>query len=115
MSLYRQLDRLAAATRHILICETAVPCLPEWHAHWSQLPFGRPDGLDRETRYLLAIYRAALAQQREVRQWLRAHRAEQWLAAVEAEATLLWQIEREHLGPEWSVAEEDDDALLAVA
>lgn len=114
MSLYVKLDQLGKVTRHILICETAVPELPAWHAGWSRLPYGRPDGLDRATRYLLAVYRAALAEQERLRQWLRAQRAEAWLAAVEAEATLLWQIERDHLGPDWASVE-DEELLLAAA
>ena len=114
MSLYKKLERLGAVTRHILICETAVPQLPEWHACWSRLPYGRPDGLDRATRYLLAIYRAALAERQQLQHWLRTHRADQWLAAVEAETALLWQMERDRLGPAWAAVDEDD-SLLAVA
>jgi hypothetical protein len=97
MSLYEQVDRYRAATRRLLICAEAMPELAAWHTQWLALPAGRPDGLTREVRYVLAIYRAALAEQTLLREWLVARRAEAWLAAAEAEATLLWQIERRTL------------------
>ncbi len=97
MSLYDQLDRYRAATRRMLICSEAIPELATWHTEWRALPAGRPDGLTREARYLLAVYRAALAEQTTLREWLVRHRAEAWLAAAEAEATLLWQMERRAL------------------
>jgi hypothetical protein len=97
MSLYEQLDRYRAVTRQMLICAEAMPELATWHVQWQSLPGGRPDGLTREARYVLAIYRAALAEQNALREWLLRHRAEAWLAAAEAEATLLWQIERRAL------------------
>jgi hypothetical protein len=100
MSLYEQLDRYRAATRRMLVCREAMPELPTWQAEWAALPGGRPDGLTREARYILSVYRAALAEQTEVREWLLRHRAEAWLAAAEAEATLWWQIERSTLDDE---------------
>ena len=97
MSLYEQLDRYRAATRRMLICYEAMPELATWHTEWQALPVGRPEGLTREARYVLAVYRAALNEQQMLREWLVNHRAEAWLAAAEAEATLLWQMERSTL------------------
>ena len=76
MSLYEQLDRYRAAIRRILICCEALPELPTLHTEWRLLPAGRPEGLPRETRYVLAIYRAALAEQVTLRNWLVQHRAQ---------------------------------------
>lgn len=109
MSLYAKLERFGAATRQMFVCESVVPQLPEWHARWMQLPYGRPDGLSREMRYLLAIYRAALAEREAIRHWLVAQRAEMWLAAAEAEAATFWQIELETIGEDWFL---DEDARL---
>ncbi|MBA3823256.1 MAG: hypothetical protein H0X24_05015 [Ktedonobacterales bacterium] len=97
MSLYEQLDRYRATLRCLLICTEALPELATWHTQWQSLPGGRPDGLTREARYMLAIYRAALNEQTTLREWLVRNRAEAWLAAAEAEATLLWQLERRAL------------------
>jgi len=115
MSLYEQLERFGMATRQVFVCETLVPQLREWHAQWVRLPYGRPDGLSRETRYVLAIYRAALAECAEIRAWLATHRAEMWLAAAEAEAATFWQIEREQLGEDWFVSEDERQPLQAAA
>ncbi len=115
MSLYEQLERFGAATRQIFVCEELVPQLREWHQQWMRLPYGRPDGLSREMRYLLAIYRAALAECAEIRAWLVAHRAEMWLAAAEAEAAVFWRLEREQMGDDWFLLEDQRQPLHAAA
>lgn len=115
MSLYAKLERFSVAARQVLVCESLVPQLRDWHACWAQLPYGRPDGLSREMRYLLAIYRAARAECDEVRAWLVDQRAEMWLAAAEAEAATFWAIEREHLGTDWFLAEDARLPLGAAA
>lgn len=100
MTLYQKLDRYRAATRQALLCAEALPELTAWQDEYQMLPGQRPDDLNRETRYVLAAYRAALAEQAEIRAWLLTNRAEMWLAAAEAEAALLWQIERAGLDDE---------------
>jgi hypothetical protein len=115
MSLYANLERFSVATRQVLVCESLVPQLRAWHTCWARLPYGRPDGLSHEMRYLLAIYRAALAECEAIRAWLVEQRAEMWLAAAEAEAATCWQIEREHLGTDWFLEEDAHLPLSAAA
>jgi hypothetical protein len=115
MSMHTALERLGAALRRIWICEAARPELTILETLWGDLPAGRPDGLGLEMRYLLGIYRAALAERDTLRRWLVTHHAEMWLLAAEAEAALLWQIEAATLGDLTQIWDDAPEALPAVA
>jgi len=90
-------QRYRVTARQICVLEAAYPCLAEISGLWYFLPYGRPDDLSHDGRYILYIYRAALAAREAMRELLSDHRAEKWVVALDAEATFDWQRERARL------------------
>jgi hypothetical protein len=91
--LHAALACLRDAQRQVLALESAYPGLRSISMLWDFLPAGHPDGLSREARYVLMMYRGAHTEAEIVRQWLLEIGAELWIAAVEAEARQQWQHE----------------------
>lgn len=88
------LERYGSAIRQVLLLETLYPGIAELSEIWYFLPFGRPDGLRLESRYILFCYRMAQMDRDQLACTLASMNAIPWARAIEAEATYAWSVEQ---------------------
>lgn len=80
--------------RRLFVLEDAYPALQVCSAVWADLPQGRPVALSLAARYVIFCYRALLVERARLQAEARAVQADAWIAAVQAEASFAWEIER---------------------